>query len=141
MIRPVNENDMSAVLEVWLAASTEAHAFIEPSFWEAYVESMRTVYLPASETYGYVIDGTLVAFYSLREDNLAALFVAPGYQGYGIGKALLKDARRRRRVITLSVYQENQAACQFYLKQGFSIISEGICEHTGHREYTMCSGA
>ena len=132
---------MSAVLALWLSASIKGHEFIEPAFWEAQVEHMRKVYIPASETHVYVLDGTVVAFYSLRDEDLAALFVAPGFQGRGIGEALLEDAGRRRTMLTLSVYKENKAGCEFYLKRGFSIISEGICEHTGHPEYIMRSGA
>lgn len=128
------------MLEIWLKASIKAHDFVEPSFWETHVETMRNVYIPASETYVYVKDATVIGFYSLCDDNLAAIFVAPECQGRGVGKELLDDAKRRRRVLTLSVYKENTASCQFYLEQGFSIIREQVDEHTGHLEYIMRTG-
>ncbi|HCE4958424.1 TPA: GNAT family N-acetyltransferase, partial [Vibrio parahaemolyticus] len=32
------------------------------------------------------------------------------------------------------------ASYQFYLSQGFNVVSEQLDEHTGHSEYTMSSG-
>ncbi len=43
-------------------------------------------------------------------------------------------------MLTLSVYKENQASYQFYLSQGFNVISEQVDEYTGHLEYTMSTG-
>ena len=39
--------------------------------------------------------------------------------------------------LTLSVYRQNEASCQFYLSQGFHIVSEQTDEHTGHLEFIM----
>ena len=61
-------------------------------------------------------------------------------QGKGIGKQLLSHAKTQRAVLSLSVYKENQASYQFYLSQGFNVVSEQLDEHTGHSEYTMSSG-
>ncbi len=43
-------------------------------------------------------------------------------------------------MLTLSVYKENEASYQFYLAQGFTVISEQTDEHSGHQEYTMSVG-
>lgn len=64
----------------------------------------------------------------------------PAFQGKGIGKQLLSHAKAQREILSLSVYKENQASYQFYLSQGFTVISEQMDEHTGHPEYTMRSG-
>ncbi|NMT19075.1 GNAT family N-acetyltransferase, partial [Vibrio parahaemolyticus] len=48
--------------------------------------------------------------------------------------------KAQRAVLSLSVYKENQVSYQFYLSQGFKVISEQLDEHTGHPEYTMSSG-
>ena len=137
MIRPIKPQEIEAVLDIWLAASIQAHDFIEAEFWRSQLDNMRDVYLPASEVFVYEQAGGVVGFYALYEDNLAAIFVAPICQGKGVGKALIADAKTRRKSLTLSVYKENQASHQFYVSQGFNVVSEQEDEHTGHLELTM----
>ncbi len=137
MIRPIKPQEIEAVLDIWLIASIQAHDFIEAEFWRSQLDNMRDVYLPASEVFVYEQAGDVVGFYALYEDNLAAIFVAPSCQGKGVGKALIADAKTRRKSLTLSVYKENQASYQFYVSQGFNVVSEQEDEHTGHLEITM----
>lgn len=137
MIRKYAVNDIEAVVDIWLSASIKAHDFVEASFWKSQVDNMINVYIPDSETYVYVEGLTIVGFYSLHGNNLAAIFVSPEYQGHGFGKKLMAHAKNRRMIITLSVYKENRKSYQFYLAQGFKVISEQVEEHTGHMEYIM----
>ncbi|WP_071545415.1 N-acetyltransferase [Pseudodesulfovibrio hydrargyri] len=137
MIRDYTESDLEAVLEIWLQASAKAHDFVGRTYWESQLGNMRTIYIPASENYVYETDSGIAGFYSLHEDMLAAIFVAPEHQGQGVGKALLHHAKSQRTRLRLSVYQENQASCGFYLSQGFAVVDEQPDEHTGHLEYTM----
>lgn len=137
MIRKYAVNDIGAVVDIWLSASIKAHDFVEASFWKSQVDNMINVYIPDSETYVYVEGLTIVGFYSLHGNNLAAIFVSPEYQGHGFGKKLMAHAKNRRMIITLSVYKENRKSYQFYLAQGFKVISEQVEEHTGHMEYIM----
>ncbi|WP_375056801.1 N-acetyltransferase [Zobellella sp. DQSA1] len=140
MIRKYNKNDLDSVLEIWLNASVKAHDFVSAEFWRSQTENMRNIYIPASETYVYEIDSKVVGFYALHESSLAAIFVVPDLQGKGIGKQLLNHAKSQRTTLTLSVYKANQASYQFYLSQGFKVVSEQLDEHTGHLEYTMSLG-
>ncbi|WP_217523141.1 MULTISPECIES: N-acetyltransferase [Vibrio] len=140
MIRKYNDNDLDSILEIWLTASMKAHDFVSAEFWKSQVDNMRNIYLPASEICVYEMDSKVVGFYALYESNLAAIFVEPDLQGKGIGKQLLTHARSQRVMLTLSVYKENHASYQFYLSQGFNVISEQVDEHTGHLEYTMSTG-
>jgi len=132
VIRRYNENDMDSVLEIWLNASVKAHDFISAEFWESQVENMRNLYIPASETYVYETESKVVGFYALYENSLAAIFVSPELQGKGIGKQLLSHAKAQRALLSLCVYKENKASYQFYLSQGFKVVSEQSDEHTGH---------
>ncbi|MDC9592428.1 GNAT family N-acetyltransferase [Xenorhabdus sp. IM139775] len=99
---------------------------------------MRNIYIPAAEVYVDVQGSNVVGFYALHGNNLAAVFVSPDKQGQGIGKALVNDAKNRRTELTLSVYQQNQTSYEFYLSQGFSVVSEEVDENTGCQEYFMC---
>ncbi|PHM60236.1 N-acetyltransferase [Xenorhabdus ishibashii] len=138
MIRPFTKADMDTVLSIWLEASIKAHGFVGAEFWQSQVKNMRNIYIPTSEVYVYVQNSNIVGFYALHENNLAAVFVSPDKQGQGIGKALVDDAKNRRTELTLSVYRQNQASYEFYLSQGFYVVSEEIDEHTGCQEYFMC---
>ncbi|ATC59398.1 N-acetyltransferase [Vibrio anguillarum] len=140
MIRKYNSNDLDSVLEIWLEASVKSHDFVPADFWGSQVENMRNIYIPASEVFVYEIESKIVGFYALYESTLAAIFVFPEFQGKGIGKQLLSHAKAQRAILSLSVYKENKASYQFYLSQGFAVVSEQLDEHTGHPEYTMSWG-
>lgn len=137
MIREYSAADTETVLDIWLTASIKAHDFMSPEFWELQVDNMRDIYLPASRTYVFQGDGEVRGFYSLYEGILAAIFVSPQHQGCGIGKQLMQHAKLECPKLSLNVYKENQATIEFYLSQGFKIVSEQAAEHTGHQEYTM----
>ncbi|MEO9494848.1 MAG: N-acetyltransferase [Vibrio splendidus] len=137
MIREYSAADTETVLNIWLTASIKAHNFMAPEFWKSQVGNMRDIYLPASRTYVFQADGEVRGFYSLYEGILAAIFVSTEYQGSGIGKQLIHHAKLECPNLSLNVYKENQATIQFYLSQGFSIVSEQVDEHTGYQEYTM----
>jgi putative acetyltransferase len=137
MIRAFRPGDMDAVVVLWLETSIAAHGFVPPTVWESQCDNMRNTYLPASEVAVYDEGGAIAGFYALVQNTLAALFVAPPYQGRGFGTALLNHAKSRRAQLTLSVYVENEASCRYYLGQGFTVTAEQTDTHTGHQEYTM----
>ena len=137
MIRDYQIADIDQVLAIWLSASIKAHDFIEPEFWKSKIGVMRDVYIPASETFVYEAEGKVVGFYSLYENNLAAIFVMPGSQGQGMGAALMDDAKNRRKRIQLTVYKDNISSIKFYGTHGFTVLGEQIDEHTGYPEFIM----
>ena len=137
MIRRFKFSDMDDVLNIWLEASVDAHRFVESTFWESKVDDMREKYIPASDTYVFSDNQRVRGFFSLDGDTLAAMFVAPGFQGKGIGQRLMEKAKSLRRELKLAVYRENPKSIQFYQKCGFRIIGERIDEHTGHFELLM----
>ena len=137
MIRDSRADDIDAILDIWLSASIQAHDFIDSAFWVAKVGDMRDIYLPASQTRVYEAAGKILGFYSLYEGTLAAIFVAPGSQGQGIGSVLLADAKTQRPRLQLTVYKENAPSIQFYENHGFTVAGEQTDEHTGHAELLM----
>ena len=60
MIRPYHANDANAVLDIWLTASLQAHAFIAESFWRDQLAAMRDIYLPQAETLVLEEDGEIL---------------------------------------------------------------------------------
>nr|WP_288454643.1 N-acetyltransferase [uncultured Pseudomonas sp.] len=137
MIRPYHANDANAVLDIWLSASIQAHAFIDESFWRDQLAVMGKTYLPQAETLVLEEAGEILGFASLHEHRLAALFIAPSAQGRGLGKRLLDEAKRRCDLLELSVYSANNRACAFYQNCGLTVVSEQSDPHTGHPEQVM----
>ena len=138
MIRKFEPRDMDRLLDIWLSASIKAHDFIDESFWQANIESMRDVYIPASETFVCEDSSGLLGFYSLLDNQLAALFVDPAHRCKGFGKQLLDHAKCLRKALSLAVYKENTSSVDFYTSQGFKRVKEQIDEQTGHAEFLMC---
>lgn len=138
MIRKFEPRDMDRLLDIWLSASIKAHDFIDASFWQANIESMRDVYIPASESFVIEDSSGVLGFYSLLNNQLAALFVDPAHQGKGFGKQLLDHAKCLRKALSLAVYKENTSSVGFYTSQGFKRVKEQIDEKTGLAEYLMC---
>lgn len=137
MIRKLQAGDIEAVLNIWLEASIEAHDFMPADFWKSKLEDMRNIYIPNSETMVMEIDGEVSGFFSLYEDDLAALFVSPEKQGRGLGGQLVAAAKSMRGRLELNVYESNKRAVSFYKKQGFAITGDGQDPHTGHKELRM----
>ena len=138
MIRKFENLDLDAVMQIWLQANLDAHAFIPASFWEAHFEMVRDM-LPQAELYVHEneaprqIDG----FIGLTENHIEGIFVAKSARSKGIGRALLEYAKSRRPRLTLSVYQKNQQALAFYRREQFTVQSEGIDEDTNEAELQM----
>ena len=123
-IEHYQSKDEEAVLNIWLKASEQAHAFAGVGFWCGLVEDMRQVYLPKARTW-ICRDGDRVMGFAclVGEGELAALFVDPERQCEGIGTALLNWVKDHSKgVLTVGVYEENPRAWQFYKRSGFEEI-------------------
>ena len=138
MIRKFENLDLDAVMQIWLQANLDAHAFIPASFWEAHFEMVRDM-LPQAELYVHEneaprqIDG----FIGLTENHIEGFFVAKSARSKGIGRALLEYAKSRKLRLTLSVYQKNERALAFYRREQFVVQSEGIDGDTNEAEIQM----
>lgn len=136
-LRPFMDADIDEVLAIWLAASIEAHHFIDRGFWENHLDAMRKEYLPASEVWVVEIEGAVKGFCAMHENELAALFVAPGAQRDGIGGELMELAQSQRAQLHLTVYAQNPGAVSFYERHGFTRVGAQTDEATGAEEILM----
>ena len=65
-------------------------------------------------------DGRIVGFSMVRDRHIDMLFVDPGVQARGVGKALLADAESGG-AITLECFRDNSQARDFYEKHGWKL--------------------
>ncbi|UTY59712.1 GNAT family N-acetyltransferase [Massilia sp. erpn] len=122
-IRAFEAADIEKLSAIWFASSCRAHAFLG----EARLREQRTLveeaYLPNSETWVACLDDVPVGFIGLIDSFIGGLFVDPGRQGSGIGRALADHALGLKGELELEVYAENHAACAFYRRLGFAEVS------------------
>lgn len=111
---------------------------IEREYWESNYTLIKEEFIPISDVYVYIEDETLLGFISImNKEFIGAIFVDVETQGKGIGKKLIQYATEKYGQLTLSVYQENIQAVNFYKHLGFKITSEEVNEDTQKMELFM----
>lgn len=129
-------SDIDAVLKIWLQTNIEAHSFISESYWRNNYSMVKDL-LPKSEIYVYEENEIIKGFVGLKDEYIEGIFVSQEYQGTGIGKALLDYIKTFKNTLTLSVYQKNQRAFNFYKREGFEVQSQNIDSDTNEKDYFM----
>lgn len=136
MIRKFEAKDTGHVMQIWLESNIEAHSFIPKNYWVSQYPSVQKQLLQA-DIFVYEQDDEICGFVGMTNDYLAGIFVDERFRCMGIGKALLDYVKKIYPVFTLQVYQKNRRAKDFYVREGLSVVSEGVDELTGEQEYTM----
>lgn len=138
MIRTFREEDLNAVMQLWLNANIQAHDFIPKDYWESHFDMVKDL-LPQAEV--YVFEGRqpnqIIGFIGLMETYIAGLFVEEQARSRGVGKQLLDFVKSIKDELSLHVYEKNKRATSFYLREGFSIQSRSTDEDTGEKELLM----
>lgn len=138
MIRQYNERDVDEVMQIWLDTNIQAHYFIPSDYWWTNCDMVREL-LPYAEIYVCENDRTkqIDGFIGLNDDYVEGIFVKEPMQSQGIGKQLLNYAKKVKSSLKLSVYQKNEKAIKFYLREKFSLQSENVDDNTGEKEFVM----
>lgn len=137
MIRTFHPSDLTEITKIWLKANLEAHNFIPANYWENCLEQVKEL-LPAAELYLYEDSPAVpLGFIGMTGDYIAGIFVKKSARSKGIGKQLLDHVKALRHDLTLHVYQKNERAVRFYLREGFCIQSRTEDDNTGETEYLM----
>jgi len=123
-IRAYQEStDLQALSTIWFEASLHAHAFIGSERLLEQRILIETQYLPSAETWVACHQEKPAGFISLLGTFIGGLFVAPEYQGHGIGRLLVAHALTLKGELRLEVYTENTQAFSFYKSLGFKELS------------------
>lgn len=136
MISDFKRTDLEQIMKIWLNANITAHHFIDSSYWRNSYAAVNKI-LPHATVYVYRSNGRIQGFLGLNEDYIEGIFVDEEYQSKGIGSQLLRYAKERHNKLLLSVYKRNERAAAFYLREGFTILTEQIEEETKESEFTM----
>ena len=138
MIRVFNENDLYAVMQIWFDTNIITHNFISKSYWIDNYDMVKEI-LPQAEAYVYEneITNQIEGFIGLTNNYIAGLFVKESAQSKGIGKQLLDYAKNVKENMTLNVYEKNDRAIKFYMREQFRIHSKNIDTNIDERELIM----
>lgn len=137
LIRPYSDADVDDVLDVWHAASLVGHPFLSDDFLRAERQRLAEQWLPASEAFVFEEAGRVVGFVAMIGHEVGGLFVAPDWQGQGIGRQLLDHVRLSQPVLELNVFEANTRARRFYEAYGFVVVGRQISDVAGELELRL----
>lgn len=134
-MRRALSSDLDAVAAVWHASAlTIDGAAPEVPPCEALRHRIDAELRSGWDLHIAVRDERLVGMLALKhgEATLDQIFVAPGEQGTGVGKALLEVAKRVMPTgFTLRMAAANERARRFYEKEGLRFSGKGVHPSTG----------
>lgn len=131
-VRPATPDDRGRLYDIWHSAVKATHHFLSDAQFEEIADAVRNQYL-THVVPEVMLDetGMPVAFMSMTENNLDALFVDNAARGKGYGKALLDMAKSRFDEVLLEVNEQNPHAHEFYKRQGFEDVRRTPTDQEG----------
>ncbi len=136
MIRKMNQEELNKVMDIWLETNIKAHNFIPAEYWENNFELVKGL-ISQAEIYIYENNKSISGFIGMNSNYIAGIFVKEKEQSKGIGKELLNFVKNIKKELNLNVYEKNIKAVNFYKRENFHIINEGIDEATEEKEFFM----
>jgi GNAT superfamily N-acetyltransferase len=124
-LRLAGISDAGAIAGVHIVARREAMPWLPVLHTDAETRDwVTTIVLPNQEVWVAEIDGQVAGYAARDAAELNALYVLPGYQGRGVGSALLDRAKDRSPgELWLWTFQRNAPARRFYERHGFAAIA------------------
>lgn len=136
MIRTFEEKDLDRIMELWLFTNLSAHEFVKSEYWKNNFDAVKTM-MPEAEIYVYEENKEIQGFIGVMDHYIAGIFVSEQYQSKGIGKKLLDYVKDKNNKLSLSVYEKNERAIHFYLREQFAFLKKQIDADTGEMEWEM----
>jgi len=132
IIRPARSDEYDEVARVWMDSwvSTGLEAASD-QLLERLRARVRTDVAGGWSLYVADISGMLAAMLALQlpDRNLDQLFVAPEYQGKGLGRMLMAFTREQMpEEIWLRCVRENEKAWRWYEREGFVYEREAVSQ-------------
>ena len=128
MIRAYQPADTNAIIEVWYQASAVAHPFLSAPFLAQEADNIRNIYLPNTKTWVYELDGQIVGFIGMIDNEVGAIFINPQHHRKGIGQQLMNWVAQMHEALEVEVFKANAIGRAFYQKYGFTFLKEGFHE-------------
>jgi GNAT superfamily N-acetyltransferase len=134
-IRPARSDEHDVVAQVWMESWVSTGLEDASNFLLAKLRARIPMEIEKGWSLFVADDGGAIAAMlalHLRERYLDQLFVAPNYQGKGIGRQLLAFTRTQLPdEIWLRCVRENEKAWRWYEREGFAFEKEQVEPSTG----------
>lgn len=135
--RPFEKKDIDTVMHIWLSSNLEAHSFIPAEYWRENVVAVRSM-IPEAKVTVCEENGRILGFIGITEGSyIAGVFVESENRSRGVGHLLLENVKQTHQKLFLHVYQKNESAVRFYLREGFAEADRQLESETGETELTM----
>lgn len=126
LVRRARPADAAAVAQVHIRSREATMPYLPPrKRTDAQVEAwVRDVVLPGSAVWVAEVDGQVVGYAAVEDDQLDALYLLAEHRRHGLGSLLLAAAKAHRPDgLGLFVFQKNTDARAFYLRHGFTVTA------------------
>lgn len=131
MIRKYKDEDTESIISVWRSASALAHPFLSDSFMDQGEQDIRNIYLKYAETWVTVVNGQVVGFIAMAENEIGGLFLHPDCHGRGLGRGMVDLVRGLKPTLKVEVFERNAIGRRFYAAYGFSGTETYLHEASG----------
>jgi ribosomal protein S18 acetylase RimI-like enzyme len=129
-IRRIRTSDIASTARVWHDSKQAEYTYLplqQAMTLEEDTIVFRDRVIPGNDTWVAVKNGAIVGFLTLSGSYVARLYVDPGYQGSGVGSALLDHAKQLSPTgLELHTHQRNLRARGFYESREFVAVKFGI---------------
>lgn len=137
LIREAADDDIGAMMKIWLEANIAAHPFLGALYWHNGYDALRSA-VKQAQTAVYEKSGEIKGFISFSaEAEVIALCVAPSAQHTGIGIRLVDHAKQIFACLSVKCFKKNERSVKFLLNRGFFPAVEKTNAAAGCAEYTM----
>lgn len=130
------EKDLDNIMEIWLKSNIESHNFVDKNYWINNFDLVKSM-IKESEIYIYEENNKILGFIGLSENYIAGIFIDKEFRNKGIGKNLLDYAKDKKDKLYLNVYEKNNKAMNFYIKNQFIISEKNFDDENKEYEYKL----
>ncbi|KOS60324.1 GNAT family N-acetyltransferase [Lysinibacillus agricola] len=133
--RQATTNDYEAILNLWDRSVSATHDFLSLKDKED-IKKEIPMYFPHLDVRLWFVENVLIGFSGTNRQHLEMLFLDPAETGKGYGKQIMQQLIKEFNVRSVDVNKDNENAKMFYLKNGFTIVSEEPTDSSG-RQYPI----
>ena len=126
LIRPYSLEYSEQTVAMWRDSKEQAIGQKEMHSFDNHLYFLNHILPEQFHIHVALIDDTVVGMIAYNEYEISQLYIHKDYQGLGIGRTLLTQAKAQSSGrLTLYTFEVNEKAQRFYEKHGFTIIGRG----------------
>ena len=129
---PIRTKDtVDTLVRLWEASVRRSHHFLTEADIRRLTPFVKSGLAHIERLFVAYVQNEPAGFIGLEKNKIEMLFIAPDFWGMGIGKELVLMAFRKFNIRYVDVNEQNHQALDFYLAQGFRIISRDPTDESG----------